>query len=78
MMDAYKNPDKVENALVEYWKNGGKAPSTFATSTKAAGTSGAPSSAFRLTSSTITKAASVTSTKKVDDKKKATSTKRRG
>lgn len=71
LLDAYGDPDKVEEALESYYANGAPkaTPTTFATSTKAA-TLIAPSS-------TITKAPSVaTTTKKDDDSKKTTATKK--
>ncbi|PVI08271.1 oxidase cueO precursor [Periconia macrospinosa] len=69
VLDAYKDPDKVEAALESYWANGGKASSTtLATSTRTSSSSGsttarATTSSTRV-SSTSTARASSTSTRR--------------
>lgn len=52
-LEAYTEPEKVEQALVEYWANGGKGPSTLVTSTR-------PASSSSSSSSSATDAASST------------------
>ncbi|KAI4953928.1 hypothetical protein J4E91_002777 [Alternaria rosae] len=89
-LEAYTEPEKVEEALVEYWANGGKGPSTLVTSTRpasssssssssATGTVASPTASQTNTSSpTITSAPKTTSTStKTDDKKTSTSSTRR-
>ncbi|KAF2869507.1 oxidase cueO precursor [Massariosphaeria phaeospora] len=71
MLDAYKDPDKVEAALESYWANGGPKPTTLATSARSASSGAASSTAVRVASgsSTITRApvATSTSTRRSDD-----------
>ncbi|KAF2467429.1 oxidase cueO precursor [Lindgomyces ingoldianus] len=68
LLDAYKDVDKVEEALVSYWENGGAKPTTFATSVKPSTISTA---AARITSAP----AAATTTKKSEDKPKTTTKK---
>ncbi|CAO2656914.1 Nn.00g057170.m01.CDS01 [Neocucurbitaria sp. VM-36] len=81
-MEAYADPEKIEDALVSYWANGGPKPTTLATSTRPASSSAVTSvspSVTRAPSLTITSAPKATSTKKKDDdddKKKTTTTKK--
>ncbi|PSN63509.1 hypothetical protein BS50DRAFT_500649 [Corynespora cassiicola Philippines] len=71
LMDAYKDADKIEEALVSYWANGGpkQTPSPTPTPTLAPGSS-------TLVTTTITARPTTTSTKKNDDSKKTTTKKR--
>ena len=71
LMDAYKDADKIEEALVSYWANGGpkQTPSPTPTPTLA------PESSTLVTT-TITARPTTTSTKKNDDSKKTTTKKR--
>jgi hypothetical protein len=50
-LEAYTKPEKVEEALVAYWANGGKGPSTLVTSTRPASSS-SPSSSAAASSTT--------------------------
>jgi FtsP/CotA-like multicopper oxidase with cupredoxin domain len=71
MMDAYKDVQKVEDALVSYWNAGG--PNQATKTTLVTSTTKPASSSTKPASSTITPAPS--STKKDDDDKKKTTTK---
>ena len=80
-MEAYADPEKIEDALVSYWANGGQKQTTLATSTRPASSNAVTSVSPPVTSApslTITSAPKVTSTKKGDDddKKKTTTTKK--
>jgi hypothetical protein len=50
-LEAYTEPEKLEQALVDYWANGGTGPSTLATSTRPASSSSSSSSSSPSSSS---------------------------
>ncbi|KAF2187615.1 oxidase cueO precursor [Zopfia rhizophila CBS 207.26] len=68
VLDAYKNPDKVEQALISYRANGGPSQTTFATSVTSAAASGATTTKASAAASTTPEATLTTATKS-DDKK---------
>jgi FtsP/CotA-like multicopper oxidase with cupredoxin domain len=60
-LEAYTDPEKMEESLVDYWANGPKAPTTLATSTRPA-SSATDSASSDSASSTATSAAAATTT----------------
>jgi hypothetical protein len=77
-LEAYTEPDKVEEALVEYWDNGGKGSSTLVTSTRPASSSSssvatASSTTLQMTTSTPTAAKASSSSAKITSAPKTTS-----
>jgi bilirubin oxidase len=58
-LEAYTGPEKLEDALVEYWANGGKGPSTLVTSTRPASSSSSQATASSTAVATTTSPPSV-------------------
>jgi bilirubin oxidase len=90
MMDAYSHADSVEEALVDYWANGGPKKTTLSTVVVSSTTQAAAASSQALVAASSTNAATpttksaasttkapvTTSTKKSDDDKKTTTKKK--
>jgi bilirubin oxidase len=76
LLDAYKDADKIEDALVEYYKGGARASSTLATSTKASSATTSSSANGAATASTTAKPTSSTKSSSMKTSTTSTKTKR--
>jgi bilirubin oxidase len=64
-LEAYTEPEKLEQALVDYWANGGKGPSTLVTSTRPASSSSSSLSSSSDTSASASALLTTTSSPSV-------------